>query len=611
MKKRVISLLCYLLAFCLLLSACGSKQPAAKTSSVPISITEQIPHAVVGEAYDLSLLITEEDGVTYEFTAGYTDPESGTHKELNIRRGKITPKVEADITVIVTATKGQNSSSTELIIPIKISADAMDQRLSEQALEGIFTTITKEYIHGENSGSALEITFDGTAAIMDLTDHRLHPYYSAQVWHNAAVSFWAYNPANQDVTFQLVSHKSESSKIQAAAGQWTQVIFSLYDMGITEPLYDSPLYATEDSLQIVAGYVGNETCTVYIDKLDIIHADTAENLTTGYSPASIPSGNFSDLLSTCRVYSNDYTAKLEAPSPGIYRFGSSQQAGYPMFYVDFPKPTDISGFDYLKFDVLGENCYPYLSVSVRYLDEFGNVQQKGTFYDYYLNQWQTIYLNLDYLGVDLSKAVGISFAVHMDKNFVAGQYNSVSFRNVSLYAHPEDEPQMSPAILEDHDIISGPFYTTGVKPNVNGVCKVATDEKGTSKSNSSLLFWTNNACGYPNVEAIFPFDVPQDWSGSSILSFDTHQAGGHYWLQFNILYLDENGRQQTAYWRYDTIMTNWQTNHASLDWFKTEDGTAIKPADLTQVVGFQISANMAINVTSEVAHIYFDNFVLS
>ena len=54
-----------------------------------------------------------------------------------------------------------------------------------------------------------------------------------------------------------------------------------------------------------------------------------------------------------------------------------------------------------------------------------------------------------------------------------------------------------------------------------------------------------------------------------------------------------------------------KTNHASLDWFTNAAGETIKPSELTQVVGFRIAANMAINVTAEVAQIYFDNFVLS
>ena len=47
------------------------------------------------------------------------------------------------------------------------------------------------------------------------------------------------------------------------------------------------------------------------------------------------------------------------------------------------------------------------------------------------------------------------------------------------------------------------------------------------------------------------------------------------------------------------------------DWFKTEDGATLKPEMLDRVVGIRVAPNMAINVTAEVAQIYFDNFVLS
>ena len=628
MKKQLTFLICWLLIVAsLIFSGCEAKEPSQSPSSISIHVASHIPPAAVSSAYDLTTLVTEEEGISYEYTAHYTDPDSGEQKELNVRKGKIIPKAESDISVTVTAMKGEESSTVTFVVPIKISADIMDQLLATQNTEDVTIAVTKEaaYIHSENSSSALSVIFPGEniSALINLSDYALQPYYTAQVWRNAAVSFWVYNPMSKDVSFKLAAHNpknnvsmlwdsAENTQVQTAkAGAWTHIFFSLYDMGITEPLFDAVTYEKEDSLQVLAYYDASESCTVYVDKVDIVHAETIENLKTSFNRSPAPSGNFSDLLSICKVYTTDSVAQLEMVSQGVYRFGCNQPIGYPTFFVDFPQTTDISGFDYLKFDIFGENCYPYLSVSVRYLDEFGNIQQKGTFYDYYRNQWQTIYLNLDYLGVDLSRAVGISFAVHMDKNFVAGQYNNVSFDNVALYCYPDAEPQIPPAVLEDNDIISGTFYTTGTKPNVNGVCKVSADETGLSKSNSALLFWTNNACGYPNVDATFLFDHPQDWSNKNILSFDTHQHKGHYWLQFDILYLDENGNQQWAYWRYDTIMTNWQTNHASLDWFKTESGEQIKPQALNQVIGFKIAANMAINVTGEVAHIYFDNFVLS
>lgn len=640
MKIRLISLICCTaILLSLALTGCNNNvNPTTPTEpAIHIAIKENIPCAFVDSSYNLSTLISEEDGVKYTYTASYVDPESGETKDLKVKNGKIIPKAEADISVTVTATRGEESSTIQFIVPISISADILDKLLASdgiagQAGDGVSKAITKEsvYLHSDKSTSSLSVSFAGgnRFELLNLNHYSLHPYYSAQVWENAAVSFWVYNPMNQDVSFKLTSYNPQNSKellwdsventqIQLAkAGTWTNIIFSLYDMGITQPLFDNPTYPRDDSLKVCAQYEGTDTCTLYIDELDIVHADSI-GLTTGYTDPPVLSGDYSDLLSSCRVYTEDSIAQLtESPNGNgtttAYRFGSSQQAGYPTFFLDFPQTTDISGFDYLKFDVFGENCYPYLAASICYLDEDGNVKHSGTYYDYYRNQWQTIYLNLDYLkDVDLTKAIGICFSVHMDRNFVAGQFNCVYFDNVSLYEYPEDEPQMAPAILEDNDIISGSFYASNTKTNANGVCKVATDESGNARSNSSLLFWTNNACGYPSVDATFMFEAEQDWSNYNILSFDTHQSHGHYWLQFTLLYQDENGKQQTAHWYYDTIDPAWKTNHASLDWFKTESGEQVKPEMLSRVTGFRITANMAINVTGEVALIYFDNFILS
>ena len=640
MRNRILSLICSTaILLPMILSGCGkAAEPTATNPTQPsftISLKEHITAAVVDTNYDLSTLVIEEDGIKYDYQASYTDPETGATKELKVKNGKIIPKAEADISVTVTATRGEESSSVQFIVPISITADIMDKLLASDGIAGqvgVSKVITKEdsYLHSESSVSSLSVTFAGgsNTELLNLSHYSLQPYYSAQVWRNAAVSFWVYNPMNQDVSFKLTSFNPENSKVLlwdstentqiqlAKAGAWTNVVFSLYDMGITQPLFDNPTYPRDDSLKVCAQYNGTDTCTLYIDELDIVHADSI-GLATGYTESPVPAGDYSDLLSSCNIYTENSIAQLTESANGngtttAYRFGSSQQAGYPTFYLDFPHATDISGFDYLKFDVFGENCYPYLAASIRYLDENGNVKSSGTYYDYYRNQWQTIYLNLDYLkDVDLTKAVGISFSIHMDRNFVAGQFNCVYFDNVSLYEYPEDEPQMIPAALEDNDIISGPFYASNAKANASGVSKVSTDEKGNARSNSSLLFWANNACGYPCVDATFMFEAEQDWSDKSILSFDTHQVYGHYWLQFTLLYLDEAGKQQTAHWYYDTIDSSWKTNHASLDWFKTEDGEQVKPHMLSRVVGFKIAANMAINVTGEVAQIYFDNFILS
>lgn len=641
LKKRFLAVLCIVsILLSGVLAGCGEN--GTKTPTEPafsIDVKSSIPSAYVDTAYKVTSLITEEDGVEYEYEATYVDPESGETKELIVKKGKITPKVEADIQLKVTATKDGNTTSVDILIPISIAADAIDKLLVSEgaagaASEGVVKKITKDaaYLKGETSTSSVEVSFsnpveaDKGTEIFLLSHYAMQAYYSARVWRNAAVTFWVYNPNTQDVSFKLTSYNpanfktllwntAENTQIQTAkAGEWTQIVFSLYDMGIKQPLYNALDYDREDFLKVVARTAGTENCTIYIDGVDVVHADSIEGLLTGYTESALPTGDFTDILKTCKVYTEDTSAKLTTSSNGngsndAYCFGASEKVGYPTFYVDFPEVTDISGFDYLKFDVYAEKCYPYVTAAVRYLDENGEVQRHGTSFDFYREQWRTIYVNLDYLkDADLTKAVGISFSIHIDSHFVENSFNCVYFDNVSLYDYPQDEPQLAPATVEDNDIISGPLYAANVKPNTSGVCKVATDETGTAKSNSSLLFWTNTACGYPNVYATFMFDQEQDWSDDSVLSFDTHQFNGHYWMGFTIIYLDEEGKEQSLFWRHDTVLTHWMTNSAPLEWFKTADGETAQPEHLKRVIGFKIAVDMAVNVTDEVAYIFFDNF---
>ena len=642
MKIRLLAFLLILsLLFTGMLSGCGGNSPEETVPTepaVPIEVKTSIPPAYVGTAYKVSSLVSEEKGVEYKYTATYVDPATGETEELVVKRGKITPKAEADIQVTVEATKGAESSTVQFVIPINIAADALDKFLITDAVageagQGVIKKLSKnpDHIHGDASTSAIEVNFTNPAEANDgahlftLSHYALQAYYSAKVWHNAAVTFWVTNPSNQDVSFKLTSYNpanfkilswdhTENTQVQTVkAGQSAQVVFSLYDMGIEQPLYNAKDYPRDDFLKVLARSSGSESCTLYIDGIDIVHADTIEGLQTGYVKPEPPAGDFSDLLKTCKVYTNETVAKLSKSTNGngtndAYCFGADQKCGYPTFHVDFPEVTDISGLDYIKFDMYAEKCYPWVSVAVRYLDENGEIQKHGTSYDTYREQWRTIYVNLDYLkDADLTQVVGISFSIFVENHFVENAFNCVYFDNVSMYAYEDDEPQIAPATVEDGDLLNAPMYAANTKPNTSGVCKVATDETGTAKSNSTLLFWTNNACGYPNVYAEFRYDQPQDWSDESMLTFDSHQYHGHYWMGFTIIYLDEEGVERTLFWRHDTVLTNWLTTSAPFEWFKTEDGETAQEEHLKRVVGLRISVDMAVNITDEVAHIFFDN----
>ena len=110
-----------------------------------------------------------------------------------------------------------------------------------------------------------------------------------------------------EVSFKMISHNPENNKtllwdstdntqVQTAqAGKWTRIVFSLYDMGITQPLFEAVTYPREDSLKLYARYAGSESCMVYIDGIDIVHADTIEGLKTGYVENDLPEGDYTDL----------------------------------------------------------------------------------------------------------------------------------------------------------------------------------------------------------------------------------------------------------------------------------------------------------------------------
>lgn len=633
--QKTSSFLCVFLLFALFFSGCGSmsttKEPAP--NSFPIAVKQTISEATIGKPYKLSSMITKEKGVAYTFCASYVDPISGQTKDLTVKNERITPVAEADITVTVTASRGTDTSTTQFVIPVYVATDIMDLLLtSHSSTDPVVKSITKEkpYLYTDDSASALKICFsnpsvtdDGTALI-NLSHHSLNAYYTARVWHNAAVSFWVYNPMNQTISFKLAVqdpstqrslswNSPENTQLQTAApGQWTNIAFSLYDMGINVPLIDTATADTQPSLQLLARYENSDNCTLYIDCLDIVPADYIEGLTTGYTTPSIPAGNYSDLLTKCKVYTKNPDAKLAKSAKGngsstAYFFGANSAIGYPSMLLDLPKATNISGFDYLKLDVYAENVHPWVSVAVHYLDKNGEIQKHGTAYDFYQNQWRTIYVNLDYLDqADLTKVVGFSITVNLDSNYQSG--GGLYFDNISLYSYPDNQPQMAAAAKEDNDIISGPFTTIKTKPNISGVCKVATDETGLKKSDSTLLFWTNNAYGYPS--ATFMFDKAQNWSEYTTLNFDTHQSNAHFWMRFEILYLDENGKQQTFTYHNDAMFNHWQTTSTPLSWFKN-NGVSAKPEYLTQVVGFRITVDLFVHVTDEIGMIFFDNVNLS
>ena len=82
-------------------------------------------------------------------------------------------------------------------------------------------------------------------------------------------------------------------------------------------------------------------------------------------------------------------------------------------------------------------------------------------------------------------------------------------------------------------------------------------------------------------------------------------------MHFEILYLDEDGKQRTLSMYNDTVFNHWLTTNAPFEWFQTQDGESAKPEHLSRVVGFRITVDFSHNMTDEVAYIFFDNFELT
>lgn len=643
MRKRVLILLCIAALLLGTFAGCGETVQQVPDNAKSVNLVNKIGLASVGEKYNLSKIIIEQRNVEYTATASYVDPDTGKTVDLEVTELCFVPDKKADILVKITGTSDKETYYSEITIPMEehqqteelIQTDALDALLASdgaagEADEGVIKTVVfdSQYIKNDASVTALQVDFHNPEAadegtfLVNLSNCALTPYYSARVWENAAVSFWAYNPMEKDIQFKLSSfneytaenlfwNSDNNTQVQTAkAGEWTLIQFSLYQMGIENVLFTDGTGIHTSQLKLLARYAGDGECTVYVDGLDVLPADAVEGLETGFVDIPAPEGNFVDLLEVYEISTNNDQASLSVSDnsnggENSVCFGASEPVGWPSFRVDFGQELDLSGFDYLKFDMYAEKCYPWASVSVIYIDENGEEQRATKGFDTYREQWRTIYLNLDYLtDADLTRAVGLGFSINVSDNMVKDEFNCVYFDNVCLYERPNAQPDLPAAVQEDDDLISGSMTFANTLPGINGVCKVSQDEAGEAKSNSHLVFWTNTASGYPCVSATFMFDEEQDWSKNKIFSFDSHMDGAHYLLMFTLYTLDEFGNEQQLTMRTDTVLTHWMTNSAPLNWFKAEDGST---PDLSRVIGMSVAVDLAVNVTKEVGHIFLDN----
>ena len=285
------------------------KNPANKIgndSSLRVDLITVIPAAYMGEEYDLKEIIEMQDGVAYSAQVFYQNYDTMEEVELPVTDLVFCQKEKFDVIVIFTAKRGEEVARRALNIPVLIRADEIDEMFSTSGMAGWADTgIVKNlstdpnYLVSENSKTSLAVAYQGTPdheyglVVLSMAKEPARPLYTDQVWENAAVTFWVYNPMDHGIEFQLRlidnstgvdtdwSDEESADNQIALPGQWTQIVFSLRKYGITKMLTNQ-----KDQLAVKMQYLGRPApgeqyaYSMYIDEIDIVGASAFPELDT-------------------------------------------------------------------------------------------------------------------------------------------------------------------------------------------------------------------------------------------------------------------------------------------------------------------------------------------
>ncbi len=629
--KKVMILCAVIMALCFF--AVGCQEDTQPQEPLTLSLSENIKAAQMGKNYALKDLFVEQEGVQYSFQVSYVDALSGEENEIPIsEKLKFMQEYPADVKVTITAVRGQERVSKEISIPVVYDADIIDCLLSTGGKAGYADPgVTKalcfdtSYLKHSSSKTSLAITFTGAAedgvTILDLCHYSMIPYYSARVWNDAVVSFWVFNPMQEDIELRL-KIKDGNAKINinwnspsntqvqyAKAGEWTQVFFSLKQYGVDGLLYMDEDLTRNDILEVQAQYQAAEPCNLYIDCLDVI---PAYQLADVLPDVEIPAQPI-DLLQKCKVTvsslgSNGSYQTVKTSTNGsedAFRIAASAKAGYPMIKLKFRSVTDISGYDFLRFDVKATNASPWTGIYLKYLDKNGKEQSATYYADFKEGSWRSVNIPLHmFTDADLTRVTAIHLCVNFSDGFREGAENELLFDNVYLTTLEASAPSNQPALMEDDDLISGPFQwngTGGILEGRNGIIKVSEDENGKSRSNSALVFWANTTSGYPR--ASFFFDAPQDWSDVTEMYIDTRMENAYGWVSIDLITFDEDGMIDYIQYTFDAINSAWNTHVIPIQWFDT--------AELPLIYGIRLTCNLdGYFVSGTVSKVYIDNLYI-
>ncbi len=312
MKKAFRNIVLFVVAVVLIAALAGCNQePAAQyDGKLQINTIKFMPYAYLGESFDLREVLLMEEGVEYSATALYVDISAKTEHILEVNDLCFTPEAIAETVVVLSAKRGSETASKAIYIPTTIRAEPLDDLYkSSGTLGGSDPGISKSvnidplYLKGEGSTTSLHVSFNGTDPhpygnlFMSFASPDAQEYFTDKTWENAIVTFWVYNPMDQDIEFQLrIVDETAGTNIdwqtvdgphkqRAAAGQWTQLFFSLRKLGTTNKLTTGKF--TKDMCSLKFRYDGYNTTETYsfdfyMDGIDVVDGSVYPEVDTKY-----------------------------------------------------------------------------------------------------------------------------------------------------------------------------------------------------------------------------------------------------------------------------------------------------------------------------------------
>ena len=321
MKKAMKNILLMLVTIALLASFAGCDQQGSSKGKSPLTVNtvQIVPAAYLDEPYDLLDIILTEEGVEYSATACYVEyvynegAKQYTANEQTVAVNGLcfTPTSLNETVVTITAVRGKETSSKTVYIPTSIHAEPLDELYQSNGIlgyadSGISKSINldPQFIHQEDSVTSLRVEFNGKDphafgnAFLELSNFRAQEIFTDKVWDNAIITFWVFNPMEKDVEFQLVIVDNTHAEMRdwnnnegphrqfAKAGQWTQIFFSLRNLGTKHKIVKDEFSSEYMAIKMQYADFDMENAYsyhFYLDNLDVVPASTYPEIDCTYT----------------------------------------------------------------------------------------------------------------------------------------------------------------------------------------------------------------------------------------------------------------------------------------------------------------------------------------